>query len=283
MRCSGFLVSMVCTALVIGPACGDDDGAGEGEGESSGGASTEDTGPDPVTSLSTSADDSTTDAGSVSVGESTSTGESTILLSGQVQDLPATTGIPGAAISLLDMPGFETVSDDEGNYALAPLPPATDITVIIDPTTDYLGSVIPLTTPTEDEDGQRLAQISYETVMGQIDILADQMPQPADLEQAIMIVRLVQNTATGATIELDPAPAAGTFYAPDATGVPVLDSSTIEFQLLPVVVYFNVAPGDAGAISVTATHPERTCSVLHPSFPTLGAHLTLVDVDCPNP
>jgi len=275
---------VVCMALAVAPACGDDDGAGTGEGDSSGGSSSEDTGPDPVTTMTTSADDSSSGGASVSVGESTSTGESTVIVGGQVQDLGAGgAGIPDAAISIQDMPGFETVSDAMGNYEFAPLPPATDITVIVDPNAEYLGSVIALTTPTEDEDSQRLAQISYETVNMQIDILADMMPQPADLEQAIIIVRLLQNTATGATIELDPAPADGTYYAPDSMGFPVLNSSTIDFQLLPVVVYFNVAPGDAGAISITATHPERECTVVHPVFPTIGSHVTLVDVDCPAP
>ncbi|HET6583691.1 MAG TPA: hypothetical protein VFG69_09590, partial [Nannocystaceae bacterium] len=153
------------------------------------------------------------------------------------------------------------------------------------PTAEYLGSVIPLTVPDADTDAQPLAQISLATVQMQIDGLSSQMPQPADLAQSIVVVRLVEKDATGgggATIDMQPPPMPGTFYAPDATGQQTLDLNVIEFQLLPVMVYFDVAPGDAGVITITATHPERTCTVAHPSFPTLGGHVTLVDVSCPS-
>jgi hypothetical protein len=79
---------------------------------------------------------------------------------------------------------------------------------------------------------------------------------------------------------MDPAPDPAAFYSPDAMGIVVLGKNLIEFGLLPVVVYFNIAPSEAGDIVVTALHESATCTVTHPDFPTLPEHVTLVDVDC---
>lgn len=273
-------VSIWCVACsgvaASGPAgCKNDEGSDGGDSGSSGAQGSSGAGPS-----SSSADESSSEGG----GQDTSTGESLAVISGVVQDL-LDGPIPDAMISLLDMAGFETTSDAEGNYALAPLPAATEITVVIEPTAEYLGSVIPLTVPDADLDTQPLAQISLATVQSQIDGLASQMPQPADLGQSIVIVRLVQKDAAGdggATIDMQPPPMPGTFYAPDPTGQQTLDLDVIGWMVLPVMVYFNVPPSDAGVITITATHPLRTCTVAHPSFPTLGGHITLVDVDCPS-
>ena len=72
----------------------------------------------------------------------------------------------------------------------------------------------------------------------------------------------------------------GTYYAPDSMGAAILNQNTIEFGALPVVVFFNVDASDPGDISFEATHPMRDCEVLFPDFPTLGEHITLVDISC---
>lgn len=280
MDCTRFVsvsIWFLACSGVVTAGC-KDEGSGDAESDSSGESGAQESSSDGAGPSSSSAD------GSSSAGADSSTGEALVVLSGEVQDLIAGP-IPDAMISLLDMPGFETTSDAEGNYALLPLPAATEITVIVDPSTEYLGSVIPLTVPDTDFDGQLLAQISLATVQAQIDGLAAQMPQPADLDQSIVIVRLVQKDAAadgGATIDMQPPPVPGTFYAPDPTGQQTLDLNVIGWTVLPVMVYFNVPPSDAGVITITATHPLRTCTIAHPSFPTLGGHVTLVDVDCPS-
>ena len=75
----------------------------------------------------------------------------------------------------------------------------------------------------------------------------------------------------------------GTYYGVDYDSAPVLNSYDIGSPLLPFWVAFNVPPSDAGAYAIEVTHPERECTVLHPSFPTLPRYVTLVDVDCPPP
>ncbi len=277
------LVVVSLTGVCAAPlGCGDDD-PGTGGSESSSESSTSTT-VDPTTSSSstTAPADTSSSSDEGSSSEST-TAPAEVIVGGKVQDLAVGMGIPDAAISIIDMPGFETTSDAEGNFTLAPLPPGTEVFIAIEPSTDYFGSVIGLTVPDEDEDGETLAQISRETVDGQIEILQDQMPEMADLTQSIVITRLLQNLATGATIDFQPAPMAGTYYAPDENGVPVLNQNVVEFSFLPVVVYFNVAPGAPGEITITAEHPDRECTVVHPSFPTIGEYLTLVDIDCPTP
>lgn len=146
-------------------------------------------------------------------------------------------------------------------------------------TDTHFGSVIGLTATPGDEE-QDLAQISYMTVEGQIEILQDQMPAEADLTQSIIVVRLLQESQEGVSIEMEPAPDPTAFYSPDAMGGVVLGKNLIEFGLLPVVVYFNIAPSEAGDIVITAVHETATCTVVHPDFPTLPEHVTLIDVDC---
>lgn len=273
------VLTCLCLAASLG-ACGNDDNAGTGEG----GSSTSSTsGGSSSSSTTAQADSSSSDGGSVSAdsGSSSTTAPPEVVVAGVVQDLPLFASIPDAAISLLDMPGFETVSDADGMYALAPLPPDTEIFVKVEPTAEHFGSILPLQTPTEDVDNQKLAQVSISTVQMQVDILQPMMPAEADLTKGIVVVRVLQNTALGAAIEMDPPPPMGTSYSVDSMGSPVLDGNTVESGLLPFVIYFNVEDSAAGDLTITATHPERTCTVLHPAFPTLGGHVTLIDVDCP--
>lgn len=278
-RSLAVIPSFAVVAALAG--CGDDDPGSNGESSSEGSTST---GADTTTTESSSTAPADT---SSSEGSESSTGVVPVTISGVVQDLAIGAPIPDAAIALLDVPGFENVSAADGTYAIGPLTPGDEIFVTVDPSEDYLGTVIPLTVPDSDDDGQVLAQISQATYDMQIMILqpdekTDPMPDPIVEDTSIVIVRLLQNLATGATIDVQPEPSAGSFYAPNADGVPVLGQNVVEFSLLPVVIYFNVTPAEAGALTITATHPDRECTVVHPSFPTLADHVTLVDVDCPS-
>lgn len=276
-------VLALSTAVLCG--CHKDDPGGSGDESSSTGSSSSSsttTGMTLTTSTTAPADTSSS-AAETSSSEESSTGPVEVTISGVVQDFAAAMPINAAEISVIDMAGFDTVSDADGNYSIGPFPPATEIFVEIDPDVNYLGSVIGLTTPDSDDDGQQLAQISRATVDLQLTYLMDQMPAEADLTQSIVVVRLLQQLAVNegpTTVTFDPPPPADTFYAPDETAAPVLGQNTIEYNLLPVVVYFNVAPDAGGTYTITAEHPTRTCTVVHPAFPTLGEHVTLVDLDC---
>lgn len=261
-------------------ACGDDDAGG------SGGSSTTDasssSGGDTTTTTGATTESSSSDAGSASADSSSgTTGPVEVVISGQVQDLPLFTPIADAMISVIDMPGFETVSAADGAYTLAPLPADTEVFIQIEPSADHFGSIIGLQTPDADDDSTDLAQVSTMTVETQVEILQPMMPAEADLSLAIIVVRLLQPTATGATIDMDPPPVPGTSYSVGADNMPVLDGNSFESGLLPFVVYFNLGDTQPGDITFTGMHPERECNIVHPAFPTLGGYVTLVDLDCP--
>lgn len=274
--------------------CGDDS-APIASGSESSGSETGSTGPGPGTTMQ--ADDSgTTNAGSGSAegSESSSSGEPPpveVTVEGEVVDFVAMgTPIADAEITLFDDPSITATSDAMGLFSLGPLVAETTALFVVNPNPDYWGAIIPIDVGADPlQEDEQLAQIPSAFVDSQIMLLDPQLMMAGtvpDLDQAIMIVRLINNTAVGegpTTVEMSPAPAPGTFYAPDAMGAPVLDQNTIEFNLLPVVVFFNVPDTAPGEISFTATHPTRECSVLYPQLPTLGQHITLVDIQCLTP
>lgn len=284
MRLINPTVVRVCVAVATGlsalaSGCGKDDSAGTGDGTgssetSTGAAETSTTAPmttAPMESSSSEAGDASADASSTGVPE--------VTIMGRLRDLPLFTPIADAAVSVLDMPGFETTTDVDGLCSIGPVPADTELFVEIAPTDTYFGTVIGLTATAGDED-QDLAQISYATVEAQIEILQSMEPTPADLTQSIVVVRLLQESLEGVSIDMEPAPDPAAFYSPDASGGVVLGKNLIEFGLLPVVVYFNIAPSAAGSIVITANHDTETCVVVHPTFPTIAEHVTLVDIDC---
>lgn len=243
--------------------------------------------PDTDTPTSTGLDTSTgASSESTDTGASSSSGEPPmgVTVEGEVTDVFLQSFIPGAQLSLYDDPTVTTTADASGLFSLDGVPAGALARLVVDPTSDYWGTVYPTDIgPGPVRIGIEVPQISTEVVDIQLSALAPQMPAPLDPTQALVLVRLIQNTATGATIDMDPPPAPGTYYAPDINGQPVLDQNLIEWPLYPVMVFFNVAPSNPGDLMITATHPERECTLLDPEFPTLGEHMTLVEVDCPPP
>jgi len=287
----GKLLAMAVALGVPTFGCGDD--AAPGDGDGSGTAGTTTTGMD--TSTTAVAEDTSTGVGSGSAegstssgGESSSSGEPPpveVTAEGEVVDFTASsTPIAGAAISVFDLPGVTATSDDEGLFSIGPLPPDTPAIFVVEPTTEYWGAIIPTAIGSDPlEEGVDLSQIPSSFVDLQIMLLQDQMPEMANLDQAILIVRLLNNAAVTegpTTIDMVPAPVAGTYYAPDATGAPILNQNTIEFSPLPVAVFFNLPDTAPGDIQITATHPTRECTVLFPDTPTIGQHITLIDIEC---
>lgn len=285
---------LVVMALVVGvPAlgCGDDsapgDGGGDGTAGSTGGTAGTDTTMGADGSSTAVASGSAEGSGTSSGGESSS-GEPPpveVTAEGEVVDFSAmATPIPGAEITVFDLPGVMATADDMGLFSIGPLPSNATATFVVTPTPEYWGAIIPTAIGSDPlQEDVQLAQIPSSFVDLQIMLLEPQMPVTPDLDQAIIIVRLLNNTAVAegpTTIEMTPSPPVGTYYAPDAMGAPVLNQSTIEFSPLPVVVYFNVPDTAPGDITVQATHPTRECTVPFPETPTIGQHITLIDIEC---
>ena len=279
-------------ALAASVGCGDDSAVGTGSNDGTeSGTSTGDASTGSMMTMTTmSADSSTGGAGSGDQGSEDSSGSSGdpagVTVSGIVEDLNplAMMPIPGADISVFGDDTLTASSAPDGEYEIGPVAANQFHSFVVAPTELYMGSVIPIDVgdgPTQDD--EQLAQVSREFIDDQIALLEDMMPVTPDLEQSIVIVRLLSSNVLeegAVAVTMDPAPAAGSFYAPDPSGAPVLDSNEMSFAFLPVVVYFNIAPDDPGAYAFTFDHVSATCDVVYPDVPTLGEHISLVDVRC---
>jgi hypothetical protein len=285
---------LVALAMALGvPAlgCGDDTNPG-GSGSESSGTEAGTTGSESSTTMvadgSSGVGSGSAEGTSSDGGESSSSGEPPpveVTAEGEVVDFTAmATPIPDAEISIFDVPGVTATADAEGLFSITPLAPDTTAIFVVAPNTDYWGAIIPIAIGADPlQEDLQLAQIPSAFVDLQIMFLEPQMPAMADLTQAIIIVRLINNTAVmegPTTIDMDPPPPPDTYYAPDAAGGPVLNQNTIEFAALPVAVFFNVPDTAPGDITITPTHPTRDCEVLFPSTPTVGEHITLIDISC---
>lgn len=255
----------------------------------------------PTTSTSSTTDSpssssSTTDEGSSS--DSSSSGEQAdssssgdlpeeVALGGTVRDFLGVEPLPNVDVSIYDS-DLSTVSDADGGFAFGGLEPDLAVAFVLSPLEggpddpSYAGAIVPERTGVQDRSDVDATMIQQTLIENQIAGLDETAAEP-DLDAAIVIVRSDSETigAGDVTIEMDPPPAEGTFYAPDETGAAVVNSSTIGYNILPVAVFFNVADTEPGDITVTATHAGgQTCTIAHPQWPTLGGHITIVNVTC---
>ncbi len=286
MNCPCFRPLALLAATTLTLACGDDGGPVSTAGGSD--SATDSTDTDSASSTSSGGATVGTGGGSgsggASTGGSTGGGVTEINIFGEVKDYVADAAIPDVTITSYEDVSLTTVAGADGAYQLGPFTPNSEGNLVLPPITDHWGAVIPVGFGDVDPQEVELAMISRMFVQTQIEILQDQTPAVHDETTAFMVVRVIQNTAINegvVTITVDPPPPADTYYAPNDTGVPMLGSSDAQFSLLPVVIFYNLAPMDPGGYTVTASHAVRTCSISYPSFPTLGSHITLVDVDCP--
>ncbi|MEM7153325.1 MAG: hypothetical protein AAF799_10820 [Myxococcota bacterium] len=286
------LVAMALALCIPAVGCGDDSGTGSGGADGTGGSTTGDVATPATTTGADSTGAESTGVASNEGDGSTSTADSTgepppveVTVEGEVVDFVAmATPIAGAEISVFGNPGPTATSDAEGLFSIGTFEPDTTAHFVLAPNETYLGAIVPAAIESDElQEDQQLSQIPRAFVDIQLMLLEGMMPEPPDLTQSIIIVRLINNAAVmegATTIDMTPAPAPGTFYAPDETGAAILNENDITFGALPVVVYFNVDASDPGDISFEATHPTRDCEVLFPDFPTLGEHITLVDITC---
>lgn len=239
------------------------------------------------TTMVADADSSAGDQGASSGLAESSSGEpppTEVRLAGVIQDYFAMGPIADAEISVLGQPGLSTVSDAKGQWELLGLPVETFDRILVAESANYWGAVVPAQTGLMDDDEFELSQVSLQVIDLQINALQAQDPT-VTLEDgtAALLVALLQNTATGAVVELDPPPPPDSFYALDPGGMPVLGSNEIQFGLYPVAVFFNLPPGPEGTYEITVTHPERECTLEDPQPPTFERHINLLRVDCPPP
>ena len=274
---------LVAGLLVVG--CADDSApAGSGD-ESTGTAAATDTGAG-TTEMADSGSGVADGGGSSSEGGESSTGEppTEVRFGGTIQDFFAMGPIVDAQISVEGMPELTTTSDADGIWEFEALPVNTTDRFIVADTKNYWGGVLQFETGLEGIDDFELSQVSLDVIDLQVNALqAQDKTVMLDEERAVLLVAIQQNTATGATVTLDPPPEPNTYYAPNADGQPILNTSDIEWSLYPVAVFFNVEPGPEGTYEITVDHPERECTVLDSQPPTFARHVNLLFVDCPPP
>ncbi len=270
-------------AVTLIPGCPDDpEPGGEGGGSGSTGASSSSGSSE---SGVVSAESTAADGGGSSTGGGSSSGglPTEVMVSGSILDFfTAMSPIAGAEITVLGQPRFMATSDDLGNWEFQGLPVDTFDRFVIADTETYWGAIVPFRTEYQDIEEYELSQVSLDVIDIQIGVLQGQDPEVmVDEDAAVFLVALIQNGAAGATVELDPPPPPGTFYAPDASGFPTLNSNEIQWSLYPVAVFFNLPPGPEGMYEITVNHPERECTPDDSQPPTLGRHINLIRVDCP--
>lgn len=275
-------VALLCT---IALGCGDDGGS-----SSDGGASSGSTGPTDPAGTSTGAADGESTAGDQ--GGTDSSGDDTtgppppteVSVRGTLLDFFAMGPIAGAEFSVEGDPALVATSNDAGEWQIDGIPVDSSGRFIIADSENYWGSVIPYTTMFEDISEFEASQVSLQVIDLQIQAL--QMQEPSVMveeDTAVFLVALIQNTATGATVTLDPPPPENTYYAPNADGQPILNVTEIQWGLYPVAVFFNLPPGPEGTYEITVAHPERECTPDDSQPPTFGRHINLIRVDCPPP
>jgi len=291
---------LVCTCLsmmgLIAPGCGDDGdpgGAAGSTGEAgtttSQGSSSSGTTALPSTSSSTTDEPASSSSSETGVADSSSTGSlpTEVSLGGAVTDFIGILGIEGLEVGLDIDAGATATTDANGAFTFEGLTPDTAVNIIIEAQPDgvpaYAGSIVPERTGVQDRDDVDATSVQGPFIEAQLNALEPQDPEPVDLDQGIVILRVnpIAIESGTVTLTIDPAPAAGTFYAPNENGAPVLDSTEIGFATLPAAVLFNVADTESGDITVTAEHSGAlTCTVRHPHWFARSGYITQVAVDC---
>ncbi len=266
---------------LLAVACADDAGVA-GDGGASSTTAAESTGTTMSADITTAGDQGDSSGNA----ESTSTGEpvTEVRFGGVIEDFFAMAPIPDAQISVLNLPGFETVSDADGLWEVPGLPVDTIDRFVVADSENYWGAVVPFQTAQQDVDEFELSQVSLEVI--DIQIMALQQQDPTVMVEdgtAVFLVALEQNTATGAVVTVDPPRDPDTFYAPNSAGQPILGSNEILWGIYPVAVFFNLPPGPEGTYEISVTHPERKCTVEDSQPPTFARHINLIRVDCPPP
>lgn len=265
--------------------CGDDDGvAGDGTGTGSSTGMSSSTGGTTVVAEESTAGSQGESSGGSSSDSTTGEPVTEVSIGGTIEDFFVMMPITDAQISVLGQPGFETTSNAMGEWTIPGLAPNTFDRFVVAESETYWGAVVPFETQELDVDDFELSQVSLDVI--DIQIMALQQQDPTVMVEdgtSVFLVALIQNTATGAVVTVDPMPPATNYYAPDSSGQPILGVNEIQWSIYPVAVFYNLEPGPEGTYQISVTHPERECTVEDPEPPTFARHINLIRVDCPPP
>lgn len=224
-------------------------------------------------------EDSTAAASEVSGSEADTTGGGlTVTVRGKLIDaLGLTMATEGIKIELVDDPDVFTLSDADGAFALSGVPAGGPSFLASPPTTEFIGGIVGVDAQFADVEGLTLPRLSKLQIEGIVDALKAQDPNvDYDASKGALYVT---STHTDTTITIEPMPVAGNFYALDFFGSPILDQTASQY-LLPSVVFFNLPPGAAGSLEITAMHATVSCAVPLASPPILAGHVALSSAKC---
>lgn len=281
----GRLVTLTVGLGLAALGCGDDDVvAGDGTGTGSSTSTGSSTGGTTLVAEESTAGSQGESSGGSSSDSTTGEPVTEVSIGGTIEDYFVMMPIADAQISVLGQPGFETTSNAMGEWTIPGLAPNTFDRFVVAETDTYWGAVVPFQTEELDVDDFELSQVSLDVIDIQITALQQQDPTVmVEDGTSVFLVALIQNTATGAVVTVDPMPPATNYYAPDPSGQPILGVNEIQWSIYPVAVFYNLQPGPEGTYQISVTHPERECTVLDSEPPTFARHINLIQVDCPAP
>jgi hypothetical protein len=229
------------------------------------------------------------DTGEGSTGSSTGGGASTtevaddtagqtVTLSGRITSVAVDTGYqPGARVSLIGMPGVETVLDAQGRYTLSGVPVGQVAFLAVEPSVEYAGTVFGVdvgfanvTVPDHTQATRVGIAMSEEAIQSQDNSFAY---DPA-------LGHMVSFTpAMAVEVTLEPLPPGAVRFALDINGTPIINQSA-SLGDPPLVGITNLSLQGEGYYQLMASHLTMTCVVTFPSPPTLADHFTYIEIEC---
>ncbi len=231
------------------------------------------------TSEGSSTSSSSTDGSSASTTSAVDdTAGQTVTLSGRVTMFVEGTGYePGARVSLLGMPGVETVLDAQGRYVLPGVPVGQVAFLAVEPSSEYAGTVFGVDVGFDDVPVPDQAQGTRESIAMQEEALQS---QDASYAYDPTLGHMAAFTPVGnVDVSLSPLPPGAVRFATDINGTPIIDQ-TVSLSDPPLVAIANLPEEDEGYYQITATHPTMACVVTFPSPPTLADHITSIAMEC---
>jgi hypothetical protein len=237
------------------------------------------------TTLSTSTTDgeSTTDGGSeptdgsgADVTSSTGASGPTADVTGVVIDF-GTLNMPtieGVTVALWGDPSTSTTTDSNGAFTLAV--PAGEIAFIEIGIAGYWGALVRADVTAGDLDLGEINIANDTFILARVAVFEN-----FDDTKAAVIGR---STATDTTLTLledgQPATADDEYFSIDAQTEFTLGDNVTRSAGFPAVVFFNLDDREAGALTMSASHPMFACSVAGPTPPVKGRTITWVEISC---
>jgi hypothetical protein len=251
------------------------------DGEGSGGSTSETQGSGSETGSTGGGASATGDPStSGDVADETAAG-ATVSLSGVVYDsvLPPRAPVVGARVALVEDPSNFVLTDGVGHFRLDGVASGVPAYLTIDPDAGAFGMIDGVEVAFDDVEAIELFRYSRALGMSELEQLQAMDPSVVSLPDTGSIVVQADRLAT--SISLTPMPPPGNYYAYEAGGEVMLNSTASSFVPLPAVVFFNLMPGPPGNVSVGATHPTASpCAAALPSPPIRADHISVVRVAC---